>query len=105
MVHFLYNFPLGSKRLEKAIDDVVARVRGSDLQVFTEDVPVTRWKRGEEYAQILQPYRKNIHILGLGDSASTPPEGVIARVVVVHDFDELQERADEVLKSHTSPTQ
>jgi carboxypeptidase Q len=52
---------------------------------------------GEESAQILLPRKKKVAIVGLGFSVGTPPEGITADVLVVKSFDELKQKADQVL--------
>ncbi len=53
-------------------------------------VMVPHWVRGEESARMLEPLDKPLHMLGLGMSVGTPPEGITADVVAVSDFDELE---------------
>ncbi|MFO0548021.1 MAG: M20/M25/M40 family metallo-hydrolase [Polyangiaceae bacterium] len=67
--------------------------------VRREKVMVPHWERGEESAVVTLPERRNLVMLGLGGSVGTPKEGIEGDVVVVHDFDELDRRADEV-KDH-----
>src|SRR5204863_4426896 len=52
--------------------------------------------RGAESAEIVEPARHAMVMLGLGDSVGTGPgaEGVQAEVVVVRSFEELETRAD-----------
>jgi carboxypeptidase Q len=63
--------------------------------VHTEPVMVPRWVRGEESAELVAPRAVPLHMLGLGGSVGTPPEGIEAEVLVVGSFDELQARAAE----------
>ena len=58
--------------------------------VHTEKVMVPKWVRGNESAEIVEPARHPIVMLGLGDSVGTPPDGVQAEVLVVHSFEELE---------------
>jgi carboxypeptidase Q len=86
----------GTENLERAIDWIVERMRRDGLEnVRTEPVMVPRWVRGEEQAELLSPRRAPLHLLGLGGSVGTAPEGVEAEVLVVGSFDELERRAGE----------
>lgn len=44
---------------------------------------------------MLEPRVKDISVLGLGRSVSTPPEGITAEVIVFKSFDELESTPDE----------
>uniref|UniRef100_A0A6B0VBK3 Carboxypeptidase Q n=1 Tax=Ixodes ricinus TaxID=34613 RepID=A0A6B0VBK3_IXORI len=84
----------GSRNLENAIDYVVALLerRGLDA-VYTEEAEVPHWVRGNESAWLLKPRLQRLNILGLGGSVGTPPEGIMAPVLVVKSFDELRAKA------------
>ncbi|XP_067133302.1 carboxypeptidase Q-like [Centruroides vittatus] len=86
----------GSANLENAIDYMVTTLRGLNLNVRTENVQVPHWVRGEESAQLLQPRRKNMAILGLGGSIGTGENGITAEVIAVRSFDELKSKAAQV---------
>jgi carboxypeptidase Q len=86
----------GTENLEHAIDWIIARMKEDGLaNVRGEPVMVPRWVRGRESAELVQPRRANLPMLGLGGSIATPPEGITAEVLVVSDFDELTRRAAE----------
>ena len=57
---------------------------------------VPHWVRGEESAIMLEPRYHVLPLLGLGTSIGTGPEGLKADVIVVKNFDELDQRAQEV---------
>lgn len=42
----------------------------------------------------MEPRNKSLYILSLGNSIGTPPEGILADVLVVKTFDELNQKAD-----------
>jgi carboxypeptidase Q len=50
---------------------------------------VPKWVRGSETAEIVEPARHSMAMLGLGNSVGTPADGVQAEVLVVHSFEEL----------------
>jgi carboxypeptidase Q len=84
----------GTPALDRAIQWAVGEMKRDGLEnVHTERVMVPRWVRGAESAEIVEPARHAIVLLGLGDSVGTPPDGVEADVLVVHTFDELDAKA------------
>jgi carboxypeptidase Q len=84
----------GSESLERAIDWVIAEMRSDGLdRVRGEPVMVPVWVRGEESAELVEPWPRRLPMLGLGGSVGTPPEGITAEVLVVSSFDELTARA------------
>jgi carboxypeptidase Q len=87
----------GSENLTRAIAWAVETMKQDGLDnVRTEQVMVPRWVRGAESAEIVDPPRHPLAMLGLGGSVGTPPAGVEADVIVVRTYDELTQRAAEV---------
>ncbi|KAJ2950645.1 hypothetical protein O0L34_g8901 [Tuta absoluta] len=88
----------GSENLEEAIDYMIQLSTINGMKnVFTEEVEVPHWIRGDERAEMLQPQSKTIGILGLGRSVPTPPEGITAEVVVVKSFEELDSLPNKIV--------
>jgi len=86
----------GTASLERAIDWALAEMKKDGLQnVRGERVMVPHWVRGAESATLVKPRRQRLHMLGLGGSVGTPPQGVTAEVLVVTSFDDLTRRAAE----------
>ena len=86
----------GSASLEQALDWIVAEMRRDGFEnVRKEPVMVPRWVRGEESAELVRPRAMKLHMLGLGRSVGTPPQGITAPVLVVRSFAELRSRAAE----------
>jgi len=84
----------GTPALDRAIQWAVAEMTRDGLEnVHTERVMVPKWVRGAESAEIVEPARHAIVMLGLGDSVATSGDGVQAEVLVVHNFEELDAKA------------
>ena len=84
----------GSPALERAIEWAAEEMKRDGLEnVHTERVLVPKWVRGTESAEMVEPVRHPIVMLGLGDSIGTPPEGVQAEVLAFHSFEELDSKA------------
>lgn len=86
----------GSESLEKSIDWIVEQMQKDGFdRVFTQEVMVPRWVRGQESATLISPRKKNLPMLGLGGSVGTPKGGLEAGVLVVSSFDDLKAKADQ----------
>ena len=86
----------GTPELEAAIDWILAEMKRDGLEnVRGEPVMVPRWVRGAESAELIEPRRAKLPMLGLGGSIATPPGGITAPVLVVSSFEELERRAAE----------
>ncbi|KAL0883700.1 hypothetical protein ABMA27_015820 [Loxostege sticticalis] len=82
--------PSGSEVLEQSIDYMIQLTHDEDIHdITTEELEVPKWTRGEEELTMLEPRVKDMALLGLGRSVSTPPEGITAEVIVVNSFAEL----------------
>ncbi|MBA3607379.1 MAG: M20/M25/M40 family metallo-hydrolase [Chthoniobacterales bacterium] len=85
----------GSAQAQKAVEYVAGELKALGLEVKLEKVMVPHWVRGEETAALVQfpgqapETKQKLVLTALGGSVATPAEGLIAEVVVVRDFDEL----------------
>lgn len=94
MVDTYGNRPSGSKRLEDALDWIVAQMKKDGLDnVHTEAVMVPHWERGAESIVMHSPRLDTLHMLGLGLSVGTPAAGITAPVLVVTSFADLRAHA------------
>jgi carboxypeptidase Q len=86
----------GTAELEAAIDWCLEQMKRDGFKnVHGEKVMVPRWVRGQESVTLNSPRHRNLPMLGLGGSISTPPDGITAPVLVVRGFDDLKERSAE----------
>jgi carboxypeptidase Q len=87
--------PSGSLQAKAAVDYVAAQMRELGLDVHLEEVRVPHWVRGAETAELTEyagqaaGTTQRIVLTALGGSTSTPANGIMADVVVVNTFDEL----------------
>jgi carboxypeptidase Q len=92
----------GSPQHAAAIAQVASAMRALGAEVQLQPARVTHWVRGEEHAELTdypgrpQGLTQSLHLTALGGSSATAAGGLSARVIVVHDFDELQTRSAEV---------
>jgi hypothetical protein len=92
----------GSAQQSAAIDLLATELRALGATVQLQPAKVPHWVRGEARAELIgyagrpQGVTQALHLTALGMSAGTSPAGLIAPVIVVHSFDELQARAAEV---------
>jgi carboxypeptidase Q len=92
----------GSPQQAAAIAQVAAAMRALGAEVQLQPARVTHWVRGDEHAELTdypgrpQGVTQALHLTALGGSSATATGGLNARVIVVHDFDELQARSSEV---------
>lgn len=83
--------PAWSENYARAAAWAVETLKADGLEnVHTERVMVPRWVRGVESAEIVDPPRHPIAMLGLGGTVGTPPGGIEADVLVVSSFDDLR---------------
>jgi carboxypeptidase Q len=83
----------GSENLARAIAWAADAMRKDGLEhVRLEPVMVPKWVRGRESAEIVDPPRHQLSMLGLGGSVATPPGGLEGEVIAVSSFDELRSR-------------
>lgn len=84
----------GTPALDRAIQWALAEMNKDGLEnVHTERVMVPTWVRGSESAEIVEPARHAMVMLGLGDSVGTTGDGLQAEVLVVRTFEELDGKA------------
>jgi carboxypeptidase Q len=92
----------GSPGLEAGIQQVAAAMRALGAQVQLQPAKVPHWVRGLEQGEIVDyagrpaGLTQRLALTALGSSSATPAAGLTARVLVVHDFDELKAQAAEV---------
>ncbi len=100
----------GTEAEARARNWAVARLKAmgfADVRVEPFDMPT--WTRGPEAAEILAPFPQKLVVAALGNSASTPPEGITGQVVGFDTLGELEAAPDEVVQgkivfvSHAMP--
>src|SRR5258706_10277677 len=67
-------------------------------RVWTEPVHINAWIRGVTRAEIVAPYPQPLTVAALGNSVSTPAEGISAEVAYYENFDALKNDASDRAK-------
>jgi carboxypeptidase Q len=67
-------------------------------KVYLQKAMIPHWVRGgrDEAALLSGNTRMPLAVIALGNSVSTQPGGIAAPVILIHDFDELETRKDEI---------
>jgi carboxypeptidase Q len=85
----------GSENLEAAIKWAAGQMRQDGLDsVRLDPVKVPHWVRGAESLDIVAPGRHPLSMLGLGNSVGTPADGVQGDLLIVRNFQELDDAGD-----------
>ncbi|HEY8616255.1 M20/M25/M40 family metallo-hydrolase [Phenylobacterium sp.] len=89
----------GSPAMERGRDWAVAKFRELGFtNVRVERFTTPAWFRGPESAEVVGPAPHKLHILGLGNSASTPKGGLTAEIALFRSYQELLDQPEGSLK-------
>jgi hypothetical protein len=92
----------GSPGAAAAVNLVADDMRAIGMDVKLQPAKVPHWVRGAEAAELVdyphcpQGLTQRITLTTLGGSSATPAGGITAPVVVVHNFDELHQKAAQI---------
>jgi carboxypeptidase Q len=92
----------GSAQAERAVEYVADEMRKLGLEVRLQKIMVPHWVRGEERGELIEfegmakGTTQKVVLTALGGSIATEKEGLIAEVIVVKDYDELNALGDKV---------
>lgn len=77
--------------------EVAMKKAGAD-SVYLQKAMIPHWVRGgrDEAAMLSGNTRQPLAVIALGNSVSTKAGGITAPVILIHDFDELESRKDEI---------
>lgn len=85
----------GSPQAQRAVEYVADQMRKLGMEVRFQKCMVPHWVRGEERGELVEwdgmasGTTQKVVLTALGGSVATPPEGIVAEIVVVKDFEEL----------------
>ena len=86
----------GSEGLENALSYIRDLATNDGLKVTEQFTMVPKWVRGEEWATMLSPRIKKLHMIGLGMSNSTQGKNITGHVIVVADYNDMQAKCADV---------
>ncbi len=100
----------GTEAEARGRDWAVRKLRALGFaNVHVEPFDMPTWVRGPEGAEILSPFPQKLVVAALGNSASTPPEGITGEVIGFDSLAELQAAPDAAVRgkivfvSHAMP--
>ena len=64
-------------------------------RVWTEPVKINKWTRGVAHADIVAPHPQHLAVAALGNSVSTPDEGISAELAYFENFEQLKTDASD----------
>lgn len=67
-------------------------------EVWTEPVTFPKWERRSESAQVTAPWPQPLAVTALGNSAATPANGLHSELVILDDWQALQDAPAELLQ-------
>jgi hypothetical protein len=81
---------------EKWAQEVIMKAGIS--HVYLQKAMIPHWVRAgrDQAALISGNNRQNLEVIALGNSVSTPVVGITAPMILIHDFDELEKRKNEI---------
>jgi Zn-dependent M28 family amino/carboxypeptidase len=83
--------PAGSENDAKAVAWAVSKLGAMGFdRVWKDPIKVDAWKRISAHADLIAPYQQHLAVAALGNSISTPPEGISAEVEYYENFDALK---------------
>lgn len=83
--------PAGTAKEERARQWAMERLRRLGFaNVRTDPFTMPVWVRGNERAEIFSPFPQPLVLTALGNSASTPPEGITGEIVAFDSVDALR---------------
>lgn len=94
----------GSAQAERAVEYVADEMRKLGLKVQMQKLTVPHWVRGEEKGELIEfkgmakGTTQKIVLTALGGSIATRENGLIAEIVIVDSFDELEKLGREKIK-------
>jgi hypothetical protein len=89
----------GSPAMERGRDWAVAKFKELGFtNVRVEAFTTPAWFRGPESAEVVGPVPHKLHILGLGNSSSTPKGGLTAEIALFRSWQELLDQTEGSLK-------
>jgi carboxypeptidase Q len=86
----------GSPQAQRAVEYVAAELKRLGLEVKLEKLMVPHWVRGVETGELVEfpgqapQTTQKIVLTALGGSIATPAQGLVAEVVVVNNYEELE---------------